>query len=1156
MIKPSLFLFLAVTLFPLSTFCLSGANRQQELQHIISANEVPKGLAKSDWAQIRAAYEKGRHVATAVKGGHEAYNPGQQWMTRFDGRGFTAQPNAGGWHWGLELRSYGFEGSENISPASPVVKADGQRVSYRWASAVEEWYINDSRGLEHGFTVHERPHGDSTSALEFILTVRGDLRPVVTAHSQGVNFLDQSGTTVVTYDGLKVWDADGKPLVSSFQLVESGIKLRVDEAGARYPITIDPIAQQALIKAANPGIGDNFGYAVAISGDTVVVGATLEDGSGIGINPGVNEGALNAGAAYVFVRSSGVWTQQAYLKASNTGAEDNFGTSVAISGETLVVGADDEDGSGNQVNPPSDEAESAAGAAYVFVRSGGVWSQQAYLKASASGSNDDFGTSVAVSEDLIVVGAFSEDGSGTGVNPGFNNSLTDAGAAYVFSRTGTVWISEAYLKASNPDASDYFGESVAISGNTIVVGANSEDGNGSGVNPPDDDLATNAGAAYVFQKSGLVWSQQAYLKASNVDSSDYFGGAVSISDDTIVVGARYENGSGTGANPASNEGSLNSGAVYVFFRSGAVWTQQAYLKPSNPTLDYFFGGSVSVSGEALVVGGDGGFLVSRKEGIAYAFARAGSVWSEQAQLTQTPLPSLGDHFGYSVAISGDTGIVGAILKDSSEGAAYLFTGIGTSLPEIVVKRPGINLVDNTGVSTFGSINVGGTTDLVFNVKNTGLVNLNLTGLPNKVAVSGTDAALFSIITQPTSPILPNGSALFTVRFTPTSAGTRTAVLSIPSNDADENPFEINLSGTVANQEIAISQSSVEIASGGSKDFGSVNVGIVANLTFQISNSGGANLMLANLPKIIVSGPDAAMFSVVSQPSSPVSPSGSSPFVVRFSPTNGGAKSATLTIPNNDSDEANYLISITGNAIPQEIAVEQSSVDLADGDSKSIGGVVVNSSADFVFTIKNIGGGSLALNGNPRVTVGGTHSSMFSITNQPNGPIPSGVSTTFTVRFSPTASGLKTASLSIPNNDGNENPFDLVINGNGLDFTTDTDSDGLSDASEAQLQALGFDWQVNQASLVNSLYNNSNGAGLYTTSQVQALNVGTPLIQKNPTTGNFTLTIGVQKSTSLTQPFVDFPMGGPGTSTTLNGLGKLEFTFSAPGNAAFFRLKSE
>ncbi len=438
----------AVSMFP-GSFLEAADSSSGKTPQPATSNDVPAGIARPDWQGIREAYEAGRHAVVAVEDGHEARNPGQQWCTEFDGRGFTAQPDAGGWHWGLELKSFGFAGNEQAVTGKPAVLAQGTRLTYAWGTALEEWFVNDRRGLEHGFTVNARPSKDGQdskdgkdaaaasafeSLLSFTLAVRGNLRPAVSA--EAVQFQDEAGATVLTYTGLKVWDADGKTLPSHFAAVEAGVRIVVDERGARYPITVDPIAQQAYLKAPDQThigfIGDSFGDSVAVSGDTVVVGSGAEDGSGTGVNPPSDALLNHAGAAYVFVRSGVNWSQQAYLKASNSGSDDYFGTHVAIAGETVVVGADYEDGSGIGANPPSDELATDAGAAYVFMRNGVIWRQQAYLKASNTGVDDEFGAVVAVSGETVIVGSRAEDGSGTGVNPVSDELIVNAGAAYVF----------------------------------------------------------------------------------------------------------------------------------------------------------------------------------------------------------------------------------------------------------------------------------------------------------------------------------------------------------------------------------------------------------------------------------------------------------------------------------------------------------------------------------------------------------------------------------------------------------------------------------------------------------------------------------------------------------------------------------------------------
>ena len=568
--------------------------------------ETPKGLSTSEWSSIRAAYEANRHAAVAVEGGYQARNPGQQWRTRFDGRGFLTTPDAGGWSWGLELVSYGIEGAKQTVVAPTCIDAEGNRVAYQWGDGLTEWYENGQRGLEHGYTVHQRPDGGS-SMLQLTLAVRGELRPQVSSDGRDVTFISANDVAVVNYSGLKVFDADGAAVPAWFETAADGLRLTVDDRSARYPLTIDPNAQQAYLKASNTGAGDGFGLSVSVSGDTVVVGAYGESSNATGVNGNqADNSALFAGAAYVFVRSGTTWSQQAYLKASNTGASDQFGYSVAVSGATVVVGAlyEDSNAAGVNGNQTSNSAIES-GAVYVFVRNGTTWSQQAYLKASNTGAGDRFGYSVSVSGDTVVVGAVAEDSNATGVNGNqSDNSATDSGAAYVFVRSGTTWSQQAYLKASNTDADDDFGESVSVSGDTVVVGAISEDSNATGVNGNQaDNSAAQSGAAYVFVRSGVTWSQQAYLKASNTDADDDFGESVSVSGDTVVVGARNESSNTTGVdgNQADNSAS-GAGAAYVFVRSGVTWTQQAYLKASNTGASDFFGLSVAASGDTVVVG--------------------------------------------------------------------------------------------------------------------------------------------------------------------------------------------------------------------------------------------------------------------------------------------------------------------------------------------------------------------------------------------------------------------------------------------------------------------------------------------------------------------------------------------------------------------------
>jgi hypothetical protein len=268
--------------------------------------------------------------------------------------------------------------------------------------------------------------------------------------------------------------------------------------------------QQKLTATAT---GGEYAYSVSVSGDTAVVGAHYDGSAG-----------SYSGAAYVYVRSGGVWTEQQKLTASDAAAGDRFGGWVSVSGDTAVVGAADDDNAGG----------GNAGSAYVFVRSGTVWTQQRKLTASDAAADDFFGASVSVSGDTAVVGALFDDCA----------AGNNCGSAYVYVRSGVVWTEQQKLTASDAAASDEFGHSVSVSGDTAVVGAILGDCAVSG----------DCGSAYVFVRSGVVWSQQQKLTASDAAVGDWFGVQVSVNGDTAVVGAYLDD----------HAGGSNAGSAYVF----------------------------------------------------------------------------------------------------------------------------------------------------------------------------------------------------------------------------------------------------------------------------------------------------------------------------------------------------------------------------------------------------------------------------------------------------------------------------------------------------------------------------------------------------------------------------------------------------------------
>jgi hypothetical protein len=383
---------------------------------------------------------------------------------------------------------------------------------------------------------------------------------------------------------------------------------RAPDSGAVYLFRRTGMAwqQEAYLKGSNIGAGDQFGWSVALSGDTLAVGAWLEDRAAAAVGGDQDDnGALDSGAVYVFRRTGTAWQQEAYLKASNIGAHDQFGRSVALSGDNLAVGAWGEDSAAQGVGgTQADDGATDSGAVYLFRRTGAAWQQEAYFKASNTGAYDYFGWSVELSGDTLAVGAWFEDSAAPAVGGDQDdNGAPDSGAVYVFRRTGTAWQQEAYLKASNIGASDMFGVSVALSGDTLAVGAYLEDSAAQGVGGnQEDNSVPDSGAVYVFCRTGTAWQQEAYLKASNTGAGDQFGVGVALSGDTLAVGARVEDSAaqGVGGDQANN-GAIDSGAVYLFHRTGKTWQQEAYLKASNTGAGDQFGHSVALSSDTLAV---------------------------------------------------------------------------------------------------------------------------------------------------------------------------------------------------------------------------------------------------------------------------------------------------------------------------------------------------------------------------------------------------------------------------------------------------------------------------------------------------------------------------------------------------------------------------
>jgi len=503
----------------------------------------------------------------------------------------------------------------------------------------------------------------------------------------------------------------------------------------RPTVSTLPLKQTSYIKASNAEAYDYFGdgggnqghngNSIALSGDgsTMVVGAPYESSGSRGVNENQNDNSAYAsGAVYMLARQGSSWVQQAYIKASNTDQSDHFGASVALSrdGNTLAVASPWESSAATGIDGDQhDNSLRQAGAVYVFSRAGSTWTQQAYIKASNTGragegevpgDGDQFGYSLALSGDgnTLAVGAISEDGAAQQVNGNErDDSQQSSGAVYVFNRTGPSWTQQAYLKGSHLQAGDMLGFAVALSfdGHTLVTSAFDERGSGRTINGPRDNTAGGAGALYVFARSEGAWRQQAYIKGSRTEATDQLGYVVAISDDgnTVAAGAGDEDCLTPGINPPGCDndspprGAANIwvGAAYVFVRSGTTWTEQAFIKANNPRPYNSFGVKLALSGDGNTLAVTAylednaaqgvrapepqPFLIvdhldpwreqrnqAEESGAVYFYTRTGTTWTQRAYVKGSNTEA-GDEFGSAVALSTDGRImaVGAHNEDGS-----------------------------------------------------------------------------------------------------------------------------------------------------------------------------------------------------------------------------------------------------------------------------------------------------------------------------------------------------------------------------------------------------------------------------------------------------------------------------------------------------------
>jgi hypothetical protein len=440
------------------------------------------------------------------------------------------------------------------------------------------------------------------------------------------------------------------------------------------------------ITAFDAATSDFFGWSVSMSGNIAIVGSPFE-----------NHAGASSGAAYIYANASGNhWALQRKIVASDAALADNFGLSVAISGNLAIVGSPNDDDGGN-----------GSGSAYIYANTtGNTWVQQRKITASDAAGSDFFGVSVSISGNMVIVGSWQDDDHGI-----------NSGSAYIYANTtGNTWVEQTKITASNAAFVDNFGGSVFISSNVAIVGSVQGDGE-----------VADSGAAYVFTNtSGNTWIEQTKIMASDGASGDQFGISVSLSGNLAVVGSYLD-----------DDGGSSSGSAYVFANtSGNTWVQQTKITASDAAVNDYFGISVSASGNKIVVGSYLDDDAGSGSGSAYVFANtSGNIWLEQGKLTPSDSSKF-ENFGYSVSLSGRSAIIGSTGYGGGGGE----DAFGSATVFNIASFPSVGVVTTDAIATESGSNTG-TLGIYLPSPATTEITVNLTLGGNVSLVTGQDVVI-------------------------------------------------------------------------------------------------------------------------------------------------------------------------------------------------------------------------------------------------------------------------------------------------------------------------------------------------------------------------------------------------------------------------------
>lgn len=580
-----------------------------------ATSQSPQAAATEDQPGLWQAFETAR-LSIQPLGTEESSLPANQGVTAFSyhpAQGLSARYARNGVRISGESDSWQACFHYTASSAPAHWETTGNRAECDHGDGVTEWFENRSEGIEHGFIVRQAP-SNSTDPLRIDLKLDG-LTATTSEDPEALALLAGDGSPKLKYSGLKAWDADGTILTASMSPSAAGIAIQVDDRGARYPITIDPLItslEQTLqrVPTGTGSSGDLFGYSVAMDGNVAMIGARND----------TTAGGAASGAVYVFEQENGQWIQKAILAPDAGSAGSAFGSILALSGDTVVMGIPYEDRPGQTID---------SGSVYVFARSGAGWTKQAKILDPTVLSSQNFGKVVELDGSTLVISSS-------------DPANSSRGAVYIYTRTGTIWTLQQVLRELEINF-DYYnlGKSLALSGDTLAVG---ESGGPNGM-------------VRIFTRSGVTWTMRTKIESGLVIGDSGYGSAIALSGNTLVVGAYDE----------PND-IVRSGAAYFYTGSGASWTLQTKVIPTGALAGDYFGLSVALEGDLALIGRPGTKVSNFSfAGSISVYRRSGGTWSFASQALPVN-PSNNLNFGASMALSGGRAMVGLARTTTEAGS--------------------------------------------------------------------------------------------------------------------------------------------------------------------------------------------------------------------------------------------------------------------------------------------------------------------------------------------------------------------------------------------------------------------------------------------------------------------------------------------------------